>query len=301
MKILITGGSGLLGQYLNLSLSKEHQILTIYNSNIGNCNMFNSRKINITYEKDLRKIFIEFKPDIVIHTAAITYTLLDGKYSLNEYYKVNVSVTENIAKLSSITKSKLIYISTDLVYDGNRGSFLTENSKLNPASPYAESKLIGEEKIKEFSDNYLILRLSLLIGFGLNHSVCHFQSMYENLLNNIPVKLFTDQFRTPISLLEASNVLSKIIDLKIPQGIYNFGGNERISRFELGLMLGDLIKINKDLFIPISLDESSNVSKVKDVSLNIDKLKDCGIKIKTIEMMICESLKFNKQRKFQSK
>jgi dTDP-4-dehydrorhamnose reductase len=192
----------------------------------------------------------------------------------------------------------MIYLSTDLVYDGNRGSYLSEDFRLNPISPYAESKLIGEEKVREFSDNYLIFRLALLIGFGLNHSVCHFQSMYENLLNNKPAKLFTDQFRSPISLLETSKVLEKVIDLNIPSGIYNLGGNERISRFDIGLMLADLIKANKDLLIPLSLNEASQVPKVKDVSLNIFKLKDCGIEISSLEKMIFDSFTFNKQISF---
>lgn len=71
----------------------------------------------------------------------------------------------------------MIYISTDLVYAGYRGSFLKEDAKLIPASLYAETKLVGEMKVKESTDNYLILRTALLYGFGLNHSKCHFQNM----------------------------------------------------------------------------------------------------------------------------
>ncbi len=296
MKILITGGSGLFGQYLNLFLSKKHDILTIYNNNIGNCHLFNSRKVNITNQADLIKVFRYFKPEIVVHTAAITSTFLDGKYSLNEYFKSNVLATEHTVKLSNQNKSRIIYISTDLVYDGNRGSYLSENSKLNPLSPYAESKLIGEEKVKEFSENYLILRLALLIGFGLSHSVSHFQIIFENLSNNKPVKLFTDQFRTPISLIEASKALEKIIELNISNGIYNLGGNERISRYELGRKLVEMMKFDEGLLIPVSQNQSINLAKVYDVSLNTDKLKNYGIKIKSIEEMIIESLTINKQK-----
>ncbi len=301
MKILITGGSGLLGQYLNLFLSKKHEILTLYNSNTGNCQQFNSRNIDLRDEIGLKKIFSEFQPKLVIHSAAITSTLLDGKYSLKDYFQVNVLATENIARLSSISKSRLIYISTDLVYDGNRGSFQTENSKLNPVSPYAESKLIGEEKVRAYSDDYLILRLALMIGFGLNHSVCHFQTMYENLLKNKSVKLFTDQFRSPISLLEAASVIEKIIDSNLPSGIFNLGGHERISRFELGLMLVNSIRADKDLLIPISLEEAPQVPTVKDVSLNIDKLKSYGIEVNTLEKMIYDSMIFNNKKIFPSK
>jgi dTDP-4-dehydrorhamnose reductase len=297
MKILITGGSGLLGQYLNVSLSQSHDILTIYNSHVGNCSSFNSQKINLRNQYELKKVFNDYKPQVVLHSAAITSTLLDNKYSLADYFKTNVEVTELIAKLSSLYKSKLIYISTDLVYDGNRGSFLTEEAKLNPISPYAESKLIGEEKVKEFSENYNILRLALLIGFGLNHSVSHFQTLYKNLMEHKPVYLFTDQFRTPISLLEASLVIKRIIEIDIPNGVYNLGGNERISRFQIGEMLAEKIEADKSLLVPTSLSDNPIVPNVKDVSMSNDKLTAIGIKINPLEKMIDDIISFY-QNKF---
>lgn len=290
MKILITGGSGLLGQYLNIELSKTHDILTLYNKNEGNCKSFNSYKIDLKNAVELTKVFTEFKPDVVVHTAAITSTLFDGKYSLQDFFANNVVVTENIAKLSEQVKAKLIYTSTDLVYDGNRGSYLTENSKLNPLSPYAESKLIGENKVREFCNNHLILRTALLFGFGLNHSVCHFQVMYKNLLENKPVKLFIDQFRTPLSPNESSRIIKEIIDLNIPAGTYNLGGNERISRYDLGLILANMIKADINLLVKTNLEEISEVPKVKDVSMNNSKMKEFGIQVSSIDNMIKDTL-----------
>ena len=133
--------------------------------------------------------------------------------------------------------SKLIYISTDLVYAGYRGSFLKEDAKLIPASLYAETKLVGESKVKESTDNYLILRIALLYGFGLNHSQCHFHFMYNELKNNRQVKLFTDQFRTPISLNDASKVISELATMDIKNETINVGGHERVSRYEMGEIL----------------------------------------------------------------
>jgi dTDP-4-dehydrorhamnose reductase len=72
MKIFITGGSGLLGQYLNIELSKHHQILTQYNSNIGNCDKFENVKLDLANTVGLEDIFRDFNPGVVIHTAAIS-------------------------------------------------------------------------------------------------------------------------------------------------------------------------------------------------------------------------------------
>jgi dTDP-4-dehydrorhamnose reductase len=294
MKILITGGSGLLGQYLNLSLAKKYEILTLYNSNVGNCHQFNSFKIDLKNQNSLKNTFEKFKPNFVVHSAAITYSLLDNKYSLKEYYSNNVLVTKFVSEMCAEFNSKMIYISTDLVYDGNRGSYLDENSKLNPASPYAETKLLGEEYVKKIIDNYVILRLALLFGFGLNHSICHFQTMYQNFIENKSVKLFTDQFRSPISISEASKIIYKIIELDSPTGIYNLGGQERLSRYELGELLAKKIGVKPELLIPSSLKDAATVPYVKDVSLNINKIRNLGIEISSLEIMLNEILNYSK-------
>jgi dTDP-4-dehydrorhamnose reductase len=141
-------------------------------------------------------------------------------------YTANVTATKNIALLCEKYKARLIYISTDLVYAGYRGSFLKEDSKLIPASLYAETKLVGEMKVKESTDNYLILKTALLYGFGLNHSRCHFHFMYDELKKNRPVKLFTDQFRTPISLKDAANIITDLAEMDIVGETINLGGLE---------------------------------------------------------------------------
>ncbi len=174
MKILITGGSGLLGQYLNLELSKDNEILTLYNSNIGNCKDYNSAKVDITNQKKIIDIFSSFEPEVVIHTAAVSNPNIASKLSSKEVYNINVNATKNIAEQCEKINTKLIYSSTDLVYAGYRGSMLVEEGKLIPISIYAETKLMGEVKIQETFDNYIILRSALLYGFGLNHSKCHF-------------------------------------------------------------------------------------------------------------------------------
>jgi dTDP-4-dehydrorhamnose reductase len=211
MKILITGGSGLLGQYLNIELSRDHFIMSLYNKNPGNCKNYNSREIDISDKKALQEIFNSFKPEIVLHTAAVSNPGLASSIDSKIVYDINVYATKNLAELCQETKTRLIYTSTDLVYAGYRGSMLKENAKLIPVSLYAETKLMGEVKIKETFDNYLILRLALLYGFGLNQSYSHFHQMYLNLKNDIYVKLFTDQFRSPLELKNAAEIIDQLI------------------------------------------------------------------------------------------
>jgi dTDP-4-dehydrorhamnose reductase len=282
-KILITGGSGLLGQYINIEANKIFELLTLFNNNFGNCNKFNSVKVDIKNFDLVKELFTSFKPDVVIHTAAITNPIPQPGQSSKEIYETNVNAAKNIAKLCNQFDAKLIYTSTDLVYAGYRGSMLTEDAKLIPASLYAETKLVAETKIKETIENYLILRTALLYGFGFTHSLSHFHKMNDELKSNKPVKLFSDQYRTPIELSEAARIIIQLARMDLVNETINLGGKERVSRFELGEILCSVAGYDKSLLQKINLDDVPEVPKVEDVSLNTDKLQSLGIKTETIE------------------
>jgi dTDP-4-dehydrorhamnose reductase len=287
-KILITGGSGLLGQYLNIECGTNNTILTCYNNHIGNCNTFQNTKIDITNFDEVRDMFSSFHPDIVIHAAAITNTILSPDQNSKDIYRINVLATKNIAELCETTKAKLIYISTDLVYAGYRCSMLKEDAKLIPLSLYAETKLMSEQKIRATFENYLILRTALLYGFGLSHSSCHFDNINNELKNGREVTLFTDQYRTPISLKDAARIILQLAHMDINNETINMGGIERVSRYELGAILCAVAGYDESLLRNNSLHDMPELPKVEDVSLNTDKLQSQGIKPKTIEENILE-------------
>lgn len=282
-RILITGGSGLLGQYVNIECGTNDTMLTCYNNHIGNCNGFLNIKIDITDFNAVKEVFNSFNPDVAIHLAAITKTLPLPYQNPKDIYKVNVYATKYLAELCDRTETKLIYISTDLVYAGYRGSMLKENAKLIPVSLYAETKLMSEVKIRETFENYVILRTALLYGLGLSHSSCHFDRMNAELNNGRAVKLFSDQFRTPISLKDVARIILQIATMDINNETINLGGVERVSRYELGEILCSVAGYDKSLLQKISLDDLPELPKVVDVSLDTDKLQSFGIKQNSIE------------------
>ena len=290
MKILITGGSGLLGQYLNIELSKKHELLTLFNANPGNCKNYNSLRTDIADYDTLFEIFTIFKPDIVIHTAAVSNAQKADDLPKEIVDKVNIHTTKRIAELCDTFSAKLIFTSTDLVYDGNYGSLLNETSPLNPISFYAETKLKAESVIQNTFDNYVILRTALLFGCGLNHSKNHFQEILNKLKNNQPVKLFIDQYRTPLALHDAARIISGLIDGNRSGEIINFGGNERVSRFELGEILCEEGGYDKSLLIKSQMKDLTGIYPVADVSMNIDKLKSFGTEPGSIRQTIREIL-----------
>jgi dTDP-4-dehydrorhamnose reductase len=295
LRIFITGGSGLLGQYLNQVLSKEYEILTQYNTKPGNCFQYNSVQADITDYKKIESLLILFKPDLIIHTAAISSIQIAEKLPSKFVFEVNVNATQKLAELSSNFNAKLFYTSTDLVYAGYRGSMLKEDEKLIPASFYAETKLMGEEKIKSTSHDYVILRTGLLYGFGLFGSTNYFNYMYDNLKNDKPVKLFYDQYRTPLSLWEAARIISELFKLNVKNEVINFGGKERVSRMELGERLCEITGLDSSMLQKISMYDVLGVPDAADVSMNTNKLQSFGITLKNINESLIEIMqRYNK-------
>jgi len=277
MKIFITGGSGLIGQYINIELSKEHDILTQYYSNHGNCRDYNSIQLSITDYEAVEKVFKEFNPDVVIHTAAVSNAEKADNLPANLVYELNVNASEKLAEFCRKYKAKMIYTSSDLVYAGYRGSLLDENSKLIPISLYAETKLMGEAKVRRILQNSLILRVALQFGFGLNHSRSHFQYIFEELAAGRKVKLYSDQFRSALSLQESARMISELINKEVYGETINFGGDQRVSRYDLGKEICKECGFDEMLLEAVTLEGVNAMYKVPDVSMNIEKLKSTGV------------------------
>lgn len=290
MKIFITGGSGLIGQYLNVELSKFHEILTQYYKHIGNCGDYNSAQFAINDYKTLESTFKTFNPEVVIHTAAISNAERADQLPADEVYDVNVNATKYIAELCKKNNAKLIYTSSDLVYAGYRSSYLTEESKLIPISLYAETKLMGEVKVRETLTNHIILRVALQFGLGLNHSRSHFQFVYEELKNGRKVKLFSDQYRSVLSLKESARMIAELLTKKVSGETINFGGAERVSRYDLGKEMCRVCNFDESLIEPVTMESVNATYKVADVSMNIDKLKQLGIEPKSLGDSVQEIL-----------
>jgi len=294
VKVLITGGSGLLGQYLNLELSKKNKILTLYNSHPGNCLSFDSDRIDLSDWKALKEVFKKLRPDVVVHTAALSRPEICDEMPRELVFRINSELTENLSGLCADNNALLIFTSTDLVYDGNTGGMLTEDDAPNPESRYAESKLTAEEKVTYSGCKNVILRTSLLYGFGLNHSTNNFHAAYKKFKDGEKASLFYDQFRTPLALHDAARLIGNLIEKNIQDTLLNFGGRERVSRVELGEKLCEAAGFDKNLISGISMQDVKAIHRVADVSMNTEKLNSLGLIQKGVDESIREIISHKK-------
>lgn len=295
MKILITGGSGLLGQYLNSFFSNEFDIITTYQNNLGNCGRYNSTKLDLSDFAKIEEIIFSLKPDVVIHLGAVSRPADADRLGKETVFRINVEATKKIADCCYKIGARLIFTSTELVYDGNQGAFISEKAKLNPVSLYAESKLWAEEKIKETFDNWIILRCALLYGIVFESGQSSFDKMFRNLRIGKQVELFYDQYRSPLSVLDAVRIMKELIKRDIKGETINYAGRDRLSRYELGELLCDHAGFSKELLIRKSMFDSDDSNKVQDVSLNIEKLIRFGIMPIGVNTALRDFLEFIKQ------
>lgn len=158
--ILVTGVNGQLGYDV---------IRELKNRNID-CLGIGRQELDITDEEKVHKYIIDLKPKCVIHCAA--YTAVDKAEDERELcYKVNVDGTENIAKSCKEIDAKMIYVSTDYVFDGKGDKPFEVKGNKNPLSVYGKSKYEGELKVQQILNKYFIVRISWVFGVNGNNFV----------------------------------------------------------------------------------------------------------------------------------
>ncbi len=153
MKIIVTGANGQLGSDVVAEFEKNGH--TVVPADIA--------QLDITDFSAVEDFFENKKPEAVIHCAA--YTNVDGAETEKEICKkINADGTENIARMCQKHGAKLLYTSTDYVFDGKGTSEFETDSETSPCNYYGETKLMGENLIKEICDKYFIVRISWVFG-----------------------------------------------------------------------------------------------------------------------------------------
>lgn len=272
LKVFVTGVSGLLGKALLFSLFGKCEVFGTYysNSSIENIGIKVSR-IDIRDAKALNDFVEVFKPDVIIHTAAIT----DVDYceqNKNLAYEVNVKGTEIVLDLAKRNRAKFVYISTDYVFDGEKG-FYNEEDKCEPINYYGYTKRQGELISLQYN-NSLVIRTSIY-GFNPNGSKPGIEKILEQAKNKEKIFAPIDVYSSSISVVSFSKALLNLIEIDL-NGIFNIGVKSKVSRFELLQKIISTAGIRNYFLVPITFEEYSLTKKAKrpkDVSLNVSKLE----------------------------
>jgi dTDP-4-dehydrorhamnose reductase len=247
MKILVTGCNGLLGQKLAdlISSRREHHLIATAKSSPKTSDNFEFHTLDITQETQVDAVISTTKPDVVIHTAAMTQ-VDQCETEREKCWQSNVEAVRYIVEACKKNHAHLIHLSTDFIFDGTHGP-LDENEKPNPLSYYGQSKLAGEEIIQQNGINWAILRTVLVYGVTKDQSRSNIVLwVKKSLEDGKSINVVNDQFRTP-TLAEDLAMGCYLAATKKAQGVFNVSGDEMMTPFDIAVTTADFFKLDKSL------------------------------------------------------
>ena len=228
MRILVTGGSGMLGHCLMRLAAPLHQVVGAYHTHpvkISGCNL---ARLDVNDEKMVDSMVQSFCPDVVIHTAGLTD--VDAcERAPEKARRINSDGTAIVASSAQRSGAHLIYISTDYVFDGSKGNYV-ETDRPNPVNQYGASKYLGEEYAQLNCFTTTIIRTTMF-GLKLTPQVGMMESMVAALRGRKPMTRFVDQYFSPLYTGQLSEAILRVAERRAT-GIFHIGSVQKISRFE---------------------------------------------------------------------
>jgi dTDP-4-dehydrorhamnose reductase len=272
-RLLLTGASGFLGWNICRQASKDWEIFGVYLSRSITLPEVSPVKADLRVYKELKDLFENVQPDAVMHTAAVT----DPNFcQINqaETRAVNLDASISLAGLCADRRIPLVFTSSDLVFDGLHPPY-AESDFPNPVNVYGEQKALAEEGMRKSYPATIICRLPLMFGEGGPAAQSFLQHLIRAMKEGREIRLFTDEFRTPVSGATAARGL--FLALEKGEGLLHLGGRQSISRYDFGLLLKGLLKADKANLIPCrQADLKMPAPRPPDVSLKSDKAFGLG-------------------------
>jgi dTDP-4-dehydrorhamnose reductase len=207
----------------------------------------------------------------VIHTASETN--VDRCEKEKEHaWKTNVEGTRNIALACQEVNAKLAYISTDYVFDGEKGNY-SEDEETNPINYYGLTKLESEKQVAQHCQDYIVLRTSVL--YGWHPWKQNFVTWtIDQLRKGKEIAVVDDQLSSP-TLADNLAEMSLEASLKNLTGVYHASGSERINRYDVARKIADIFDLDSNLIKPIRMSQLINwvARRPRDSSLNTGKIR----------------------------
>lgn len=276
--IYITGISGLLGYAVARELSKRNIVLgaDLISIDVPNCQV---DIIDLQDKVKLEERICEVKPDVIIHTAA-AINVDRCEEDKEKAYAQNVGITKNLVEICNENNIKLIYISTDAVFDGEKVGEYVEEDEVNPVNYYGYTKLEGENFVKKINSN-LILRTNIY-GINIQSKKSFGEWIVDELIADEELNMFTDIYFSPILVNDLAEVIDKCIEKDLC-GLYHACGTGNMSKYDFGICVKEIFgimsgKINK------STSEKMNfiAKRSKNMAMSNEKIKkELGIAIRT--------------------
>ena len=290
MKIYITGIAGMLGYSIFQELNQKADIRGIDIADFGQ--MFPEKvynRISVLNLDELEADICLDIPDVIIHTVALVNVDLCEKNNILAR-ELNVKSTENLIYICNKHDIKLIFISTDAVFDGKNNKLYNESDRINPINYYGKTKAEAEKLVLKYENN-MVVRTNIY-GMNIQSKSSFGEWIVKSLEKREKLKMFVDIDFSPILVNELSHILYECIihDLK---GLYHICGSGSITKYEFGRFLAKEFGYDEELIQPSSSEDHYFIAKrSKHMGLSNEKIINrLNIKISTPQESIVKFYK----------
>jgi dTDP-4-dehydrorhamnose reductase len=267
-KILITGDRGFFGTRFHSVYDHTHEVLGI-----------DAADVDIVDAGAVRRVVLGFKPELVIHAAAITSTdFSNANPELTR--RINVDGAVNVGEAARSVGARMIFFSTEQVFNGNTGPGpFTESHEPKPNTMYGETKLEAEAKLKEVSEQLWVLRFTWLFGLPERN-----MPVNPNILWNTMLIALTG-VRTPVATNEyrghtyGYDMISRILDVQdLPYGTYHIGSRNDVGRYDNTCHILRELGLGSRVDELVEPDTNKYRNGPRDVRLDTSAIADLGIR-----------------------
>ncbi|OGR25427.1 MAG: hypothetical protein A2139_07355 [Desulfobacca sp. RBG_16_60_12] len=283
-RVLITGGTGLLGVAIQQSAPKDIQGFSVYfpERSLPLPLPFPVRAADVSDQIQMQSVFEWAKPDVVIHAAAIG-SVDFAERNREETKKINVGGTEIVVDLCQTFKSRLIYISSNAVFDG-RTPLYSETTPVNPINYYGQLKVDAENVVRKSSIPWVIARPILMYGWPYpgerdNPVVWWVRS----LENGQPIKVVDNVLSKPLPAWSVADVVWAIIQQN-RTGIYHAAGRDHLSLYQFALLTAAVFGLDASMITPVPDSYFPEIApRPQDTSFDTTKM-ETELGLKTVEV-----------------
>ena len=261
MRILITGSNGLLGQKLLHTLSTES--FDLIGVDLGPESFVKDVDhlyvpLDLTSLKTNDKTIRRLNPQIIVHTAAMTTVDL-CEQEKEKCWRINVTATDKVVTIANKIDAKIILISSDYVFDGEKGPY-KEDDIPNPINYYGRSKLAAENLVRGTAKRWAIVRTIVLYGVGINVRSSFVTWLLDKLRNNKLVHIVNDQWGNTTLVDDLARGIERILLLE-KTGIYHIGGRDFMTRYEFAQAVAELFDLDTRLINPVNTSDLRQPAK----------------------------------------
>ena len=249
MRVLVIGGSGFIGRYLARRLQETpgHEVIGTFRSRPPSAETGSWRRVELTDAAELERVFSLSSPDVVVHLAAMA-DVGACEREPDQAAAVNVAATSVIAGLCQGYEARLVFVSTEYVFDGQRG-FYREDEDANPATTYGRTKWEAEREVARLAPRGSIVRTSIVYGWPLQAHRNFAPWLVERLRSRQPYYSPTDVLRTPVYVEHLVDGIARLVEGDYP-GVHHVAGSDWVSMHDFALAIADGFQLDRGLVIP---------------------------------------------------